>query len=455
MSYLETNTVLCHNQHGFRSGRSCLTQMLSHFDDVCLGLTNNFDTDAIYLDYAKAFDKVDHRLLLAKLQLYGFSSNLLKWIESFLTDRKQSVVIDGHYSCPSKIISGVPQGTVLGPILFILFINDMENCVKHSKVRFFADDTRISKQVSSEIHVRELQEDLDSVMTWSLHNNMMLHEDKFQLMVHQHHPAAPLLQMPFAIEQMTYKVSNGETLYPVEQLPDLGVVVSSDLSWSPHIYAVVSKARSVASWVLSAFKARDKVTMCTLYKSLVRSHLEYCCPLWNPSKICDIQLLEEVQRTFTSKIYGVQHLNYWDRLRKLGLMSLQRRRERYILIQMWKILHSLAPNDVDVKFNAPSRRGITAQVPTLNRNSSRLNQTRYDSMFSVIGPRLWNVLPQHLTTNTDCTVFKHLLTDYLRSFPDTPPVSGYSSANGNSILDWCENNAEMMRGRSGDHLMTQ
>ena len=152
--------------------------------------------------------------------------------------------------------------------------------------------------------------------------------------------------------------------------------------------------------------------MCTAYKSLVRSNLEYCCPLWNPTKLSDIRLLEEVQRTFTVKISGVQHLDYWARLKKLGLMSLQRRRERYIIIQMWKILNSQAPNDVAIQFTTPSRRGVEARVPRINRNSSLRNQTRYDNSFSVFGPRLWNILPSELTMIGDSITFKNKLTEY-------------------------------------------
>ena len=179
IKYLEENNILSCKQHGFRSGRSCLTQMLSHFDDIMLGLTNNVDTDSIYLDYAKAFDKVDHSLLLSKLSKYGFSPQILAWLKSFLIDRTQSVVLNGKHSIISKILSGVPQGTVLGPILFILFINDLQGCVKHSKVSFFADDTRMSKKISCEQDVSLLQEDLNSVIKWSKHNNMKLHEDKY------------------------------------------------------------------------------------------------------------------------------------------------------------------------------------------------------------------------------------------------------------------------------------
>ena len=138
------NNLICNKQHGFRSGRNCLTQLLHHFDDVLELLTNNADFDSIYLDYAKAFDKVDHKLLIRTLYRYSFNPKIIRWIDSFLSDRKQAVVVVGHLSLLAPIISGVPQGTVLGPILFLIFINDIEHCIANSIIRCFADDTRVS-----------------------------------------------------------------------------------------------------------------------------------------------------------------------------------------------------------------------------------------------------------------------------------------------------------------------
>ena len=135
-------------------------------------------------------------------------------------------------------------------------------------------------------------------------------------------------------------------------------------------------------------------------------------------------------------------------------MSLQRRRERYIIIQMWKILNSRAPNDVAIQFTTPSRRGIEARVPRINRNSSLRNQTRYDNSFSVFGPRLWNILPSELTMIGDSITFKNKLTEYFWSFPDEPPVTGYCCTNNNSIIEWYGSNAEILRGRSAN-LMTR
>ena len=143
VEFIEENQILCDNLHGFRSGRSCLTQLLSHIDDIVKGLASGVDTDAIYLDFAKAFDKVDHRLL--KMNKLVFYEKVTKWVESFLSKRQQSVVVDGVSSFEVPIQSGVPQGTVLRPILFIIFINDMKLSVKGSIIRHFADDTRILK----------------------------------------------------------------------------------------------------------------------------------------------------------------------------------------------------------------------------------------------------------------------------------------------------------------------
>ena len=257
--FLEENHILSSYQHGFRSGRSCLTQLLGHFDDIYSGLVEGKDTDSIYLDYAKAFDRVDHRLLLLKMEKYSFHPMLISWISSFLAGRTQEVVVGGSHSGRGNKISGVPQGTVLGPILFIIFINDLEQNISSSNIRFFADDTRISKQISTMEDVRLLQCDLDVVCRWSSENNMQLHEHKFELMSHRCSPSSLFDVLPFSVEQCSYSVSDEVSLYPSSQLRDLGLVVSSDLSWSSHINKITTSARSMASWVPSVFSSRDAV----------------------------------------------------------------------------------------------------------------------------------------------------------------------------------------------------
>ena len=369
VTYLETNELLTGRQHGFRTGRSTLTQLLNHFDKIYEGLVDGKDTDSIYLDYAKAFDRVDHDLLISKLERYGIHQSLINWIKSFLGDREQVVVLDGVHSFIAGILSGVPQGTVLGPLLFILFINDLELCVTSSTVGIFADDTRISKQIGSLNDCKLLQEDLNSVVFWSKSNNMQPHERKFELVIHKHKPGDLLQEFPFSPLTMCYTTSSGESLYPSENVRDLGVTISHDLSWSRHICDTVAKARNVASWVLSVFKTRNKDVMLTLYKSLVRSILEFNSPVWNPTKIGEIQAIEGVQRTFTNRISALHSDDYWKRLKEMSLMSLQRRRERYIILQVWKILNGVSPNDIGMRFSESSRRGTIAIIPHLQRDA--------------------------------------------------------------------------------------
>ena len=280
-----------------------------------------------------------------------------------------------------------------------------------------------------------LQRDLDRVLDWSLKNNMSLHEEKFEYLAHSCNKNNLMEHLPFSSDVYQYSTNKG-ILSPVDRLRDLGVTVCSDLNWTTHIKAIADKARQKAAWVFSVFHTRSEETMLTLYKSLVRSLLEYCCPVWNPKKISDIQELEGVQRTFTSRIAGCHELDYWERLQKLSLMSLQRRRERYIILHMWKILHHDVSNDLRIEFVDRPRTGIKAKVPCVKSGSSIGYQSLYDNSFAVLGPRLWNCLPAHINKIAKFEPFKEKLTSLLMRIPDKPPTKGYSTPNSNSILEW-------------------
>ena len=438
VSFLETNNLISNKQHGFRKGRSCLTQLLGHFDNILQNHAKDIETDVIYLDYAKAFDKVDHAILLKKLSLYGVKGKLLEWLKQFLEHRTQVVVVDGEQSVPAPVISGVPQGTVLGPILFIMYLNDLENVLTEARSSSFADDTRMSQAISCVADTESLQTDLNSVIQWSIQNNMLVHEDKFELLCYHAKPSKLLRELPFADEYCQYQTPGGYTMLPKEIVKDLGVHLSADLSWSPHIAKMVASARHVAAWVLGVFRDRSKETMIPLYKSLIRCTLEYCCPVWDPTSIADIQLIEDVQRYFTDKISCCKDLNYWERLKLLKLQSLQRRRERYSIIHMWKLLNNIVPNDLNIVFRDRERQGIRAMIPPLQRGARQAAQTHLDNAFSIRAARLWNAIPPGVTRITDLEAFKTQLSVFLNSFPDNPPTSGYSAPNNNSLLAWTQ-----------------
>ena len=200
-----------------------------------------------------------------------------------------------------------------------------------------------------------------------------------------------------------------------------------------HIGTMVNKARQSLSWVLSIIYDRSLSTMMLLYKSFVRSKVEYCCPLWHTNKISDIQLIESVQRTFTTRISGMERLNYWQRLKKLNLLSLQRRRERFSIFQMWKIIYGNNNNNLNFQFRFSERRGLIVLInPIQNPNSKA--QSLYDNSFAVMGPRLWNRLPANITQLSCFSLFKIAVDTFLSTLPDKPPLQGYPYTNDNSLI---------------------
>ena len=214
-------------------------------------------------------------------------------------------------------------------------------------------------------------------------------------------------ELPFAQEFQVYSVTQGITIFPSPFARDLGVYVDKDVSWDYHRKLITQKAKQICAWSLSVFHTRDRTTMLTLLKSLIRPKLEYCCEIWHPYLIKDIQEVERIQRSYTSKIAGLQNLNYWDRLSELKIMSLQRRREKIIITHVWKIKNHVYPNSVHIEFKLHARTNcIKAVIKPLPKTSAKI-QTKFDESFEVKGAKLWNILPASLTHITDLVHFKY------------------------------------------------
>ena len=193
----------------------------------------------------------------------------------------------------------MPQGSVLGPLLFLIYINDLVDTVKNSKISSFADDTKVSKTIEFESDTAVLQKDLDTIISWSRENNMDLHEDKFEVLNYKINSSKLLGELPFTSALHSYETSNGKELPPSNSVKDLGVTLTPDCLWTTQINTMAESAKRMASWVLGTFKSRSVPVMTLLYKTMVRSRLEYCSALWNPHKVQDIQTLEAIQRSFT------------------------------------------------------------------------------------------------------------------------------------------------------------
>ena len=333
--HMEANDLFNPNQHGFRTGRSCVSQLLNHHSKILAELELGREVDVIYLDFAKAFDKVHHGILLKKLQRIGITGKLFEWLKEFLRARKQFVSVEGALSSESDVLSGVPQGTVLGPLLFLIHIGDIDSEINNSQVSCFADDTRIMKTIREENDKNLLQEDLNRIYRWANENEMKFNNNKFEMIDYQpgggneaHH---------------VYRTEGDDPIERKTEIRDLGIIMNNEATFTDHITASAKKGRKLAGWALRTFQSREASLMLTLLKVLIRPHLEYGCQVWNPHLAREISLLECVQRDFTRKIEGTTEMDYWERLRELNLYSLQRRRERYIIIYIWKIITAWFP----------------------------------------------------------------------------------------------------------------
>ena len=223
-------------QHGFLPNRSCVTQLLSVLHTVGQSLDNNIQSDMIYLDFAKAFDTVDHSALLAKLRLYGVKGQLFCWIKDYLTERKERVVLENAASPWSPVTSGVPQGSILGPLLFTLFINDLPDEAAYGvKVALYADDTKLYRNVSSAEHCDLIQDTLSNMQVWSQRNNIRFNTSKCKVLT------VTRKKTPIAFDYTL----DGTALTRVSEEKDLGVIITSTLSWDSHIHTITAKANKL------------------------------------------------------------------------------------------------------------------------------------------------------------------------------------------------------------------
>ena len=235
VGFLECQGKMDPNQHGSRSQRSCLSQLLEHHEEILRMLEAGENIDVIYLDFLKAFDKVDIGILLRKVKSLGITGKLGRWIHSFLTGRQQVVIVNGRKSKVSDVISGVPQGTVLGPLLFLIYISDISEGVK-AKLKVYVDDTKVKRSIKDETEVEELQEDLETMYKWADTNNMTFNSAKFQLMRYGNNQDLKNETLYFT-EQMEDVIPEFETL------KDLGVHMNNCANWSTNVMNVTKKSR--------------------------------------------------------------------------------------------------------------------------------------------------------------------------------------------------------------------
>ena len=417
VNYLELFNKLDPRQHGSRMKRSTLSQLLQYQDNILEALENEENLDSVYLDFAKAYDKVDHGILLHKIKKMGITGKIGRWILNFLKGREQEVLVKGRKSQMFLLVSGVPQGSVLGPLLFLIFIGDISDGVS-AVILIYVDDSKVHKNIKNEDDVQSLQEDLDIIYSWEKKNNMKFNGGKFLVLRYGRNETIKENTLYFTSEMQ-------DIIQQVDHCRDLGVIMQDDATFTLQIEKVCKKVKQKCGWILRTFYNRSGHFMRHMFNSLAQPHADYCSQLWTPGEGGDLEKLEGVLRTFTSKIPSVKHLDYWQRLVQLKMNSQQRRTERYKIIYIWKIFENMAPNcGVEIQNEANTRNGRTFKVRKL-KGPTKVRTLR-DSSFQCAAPRLFNVLPKQIRNLTNISIceFKEHLDQYLSRVPDEPKVSG-------------------------------
>jgi hypothetical protein len=343
---LRKKNWLWEGQHGFRKGYSCESQLTSLYQDLVEGLDGGKQIDGVLIDFAKAFDRVDHEVLMNKISLLGLDRRVVIWINSFVTGRSQMVRVGEVYSDKFYATSGVPQGSVLGPLLFIIYVNDISKNIK-SHIRMFADDCIIYRVMDKLDDGVILQNDLNLLEKWSSDNKMVINASKTKLIRFRKGRRAIVND---------YHI-NGSLLSETKDCKYLGVLLSRDLKWGPHIERTTTKAFRVLYFLMRSLGKSCSKTKEFAYKTFVRPILEYGAAVWDPHLKGEIKQLAKVQRLGARFVFGnfKRKASVTDMQKNLGWRSLESRRREARIKGIYKTyVGDPAWRDLKTRLKSPS-----------------------------------------------------------------------------------------------------
>ena len=421
-----TSHLLDQRQHGFLSNKSCDTNMVNFSDSVVLSINDakTFSTDVVYFDFAKAFDSVNHDLILKKLKdYYGIEGRLLKFIKNYLCGRTQRVVIENCQSSSKPVLSGVPQGSILGPILFVLFINDLPTGLnKGTNLALYADDTKIWRSITCEQDHFILQSDIDFLNNWATSNKMKFHPLKCKV-IDLHSRSSPLAMLPCT--KFYYKIGDSPLEY-ADSEKDLGVLINPSFTFNEQCESLLLKANQQFGLVKrTCHFVNDVKRRRALYLALVRSQFEHCSVIWRPSNDTMIQRFEDFQKRCIKWILSEVELSYSShdiyirKCRQVNVLPLANRFTLNDLILFHKIVYGYIPVSLPSYldwYSGHSRLRSThldnrSLVCTLLPKAS--SSKTLEKSFFYRTHSFWNALPIELREIGSISLFKSKLENHL------------------------------------------
>lgn len=357
-------TKIIPEQHGFFPGRSVESNLLLYTDYILKALDQKTQVDSIYTDFSKAFDKIDHSILIDKLNSLGIHGELVRWVRSYISNRCQAVKLNGYLSRFVRVTSGVAQGSLLGPLLFLIYINDISSCFHFSKCLLYADDIKIFTTINSISDQFNLQQDLMRFHDYCVINKLYLNYEKCKCISFSRNRT--IYSYPYLLHM--HQLEN------VNSIKDLGVIFDVKLLFDKHIDFIVTKCFKMLGFIMrSTYLFANIKTLTSLFYAYVYSVLSYASIIWSPQYVTYINRLESVQGRFVRCLlrrYNMPKLCYEASLIEFGLTRLETRRSWTDVMYLYKICNGLVDSPHILSL-------LDFNVPVLNTRATTLFRTPF------------------------------------------------------------------------------
>ena len=392
LHFLYIHKLISSHQHGFLQSRSASTNLLESLNDWTISLSYHRSVVVAYIDFARAFDSISYPKLFIKLEGYGIRGNLMFLLKAFLTNRTQSVRVASSMSLTYSVTSGVPQGSVLGPLLFNLFINDVTDGFSRVSAKLYADDIKLYSELYSPDSALNFQNHLDLISAWS---------SKWQISIS--HSKCSILELGRDNLGSCFSLDN-QIITRSGLVKDLGVHVDSDLSFAPHIRDIVSRAKQRSSLIFRCFLSHNIINLKRAFITYIRPLVEFASQVWSPSLVGLINEIESVQRSFTKRLPGFYNFSYSERLGKLNLQTLEHRRLIADLIVCFNTVKGYTVLNCDSFFKLCINSSLRVHHLRFNIPLEKLNVRRFFWSYRVIN--VWNSLPSSIVSLNTTAQFK-------------------------------------------------